>query len=104
MLVAIVLLQATLAGPTSNSPGGTSAVLFTVEGSDSRTYVGIVNVPALAGAIHSTSTPGVLADGASPDSNVEETAVISTNPLGSPPVQVIVNGALRGIALAVTAA
>jgi hypothetical protein len=34
VLIALVLLHATLAGPTNSSPGGTNAVLLAVDGSD----------------------------------------------------------------------
>src|ERR1035441_80727 len=81
--------HAPLAGPTSSSPGGTSAVLPAVDGSDSSTYAGIVKLPLLAGAMHSTRIPGVLAAGSMPDASVEAMAVMSTKPLGSPPVQSI---------------
>jgi len=96
-LLAALPPQTELAGPTSNSPGGTSAVLDAVDGSDCNTYVGTVKVPALAGAIHSTKMPGVVAAGTVPDCSVDEIAVISTKPLGSPPVQLMVSGELRDI-------
>src|ERR1039457_3780960 len=97
-----VAFTAPLTGPTSNSPGGTVAVLLTVDGSDWSTKVGIVNVPSLAFAMHSTRMPGVVAEGSRPDARVVAMAVMSTKPLGSPPLQVIVRGVSRGIAPAVT--
>src|SRR5580658_1306366 len=54
--------------------------------------------------MHSTKMPGVVAEGVKPDCSVEETAVMSTNPSGSPPLHVIVSGVLRGIGLPVTLA
>ena len=59
-----------------------------MEGSDWSTYDGTVKDPALDGAMHSTRTPGVVSEG-TPDWLVEAIAVMLTNPLGSPPVQVI---------------
>src|ERR1022692_2398279 len=52
--------------------------------------------------MHSTRMPGVVAEGSRPDARVEAMAVMSTKPLGSPPLQVIVRGVSRGISPAVT--
>src|SRR5580692_9659278 len=55
------------------------------------------NDPALTGAIHSTKMPGVVGNGVVPDWSVEEINVISTKPLGSPPVHSMVRGVSRDI-------
>ena len=92
-----VTVTAPLAGPTCSEPGGTAAVLVAVDGNDCSTYAGMVNVPELAGAMHSTYAPGVVEVGVSPDCSVELMARISTKPLGSPPTQVMVSGVDRDI-------
>ena len=91
-------MVAPLAGPTSNSPGGINDALPCVDGSADRTKAGMVNVPALADTRHSTRVPGVTPVTGPPDAvAVEPIAVMSTNPLGSPPVQVMVRGWVRSM-------
>ena len=86
---------APLAGPTSSSPGGISDWLVCVLGSADRTNVGMVKVPALALAMHSTRVPGVTPATGPPDAVVAyraedaETLIVSMGTIGATAERVV---------------